>query len=246
MPRLFRTIVPLPALALAACLVLAAAEGAPLHAAEMPGEDARVESPPGEETPPQVESTNQEKVEGAGKAVEQAHAYLQRSILERVVWFDEFFGNVKTEDARQPEYLLRWRNSVRWEEGGNFIYRTSVRASLRLPKISDRLHLVVSGENEAEPSPGLPDDPGNPGFDRTLANTRLVNTELRYGLIRRPAIDLFLGAGIRVTLPVESFVRGRFQYTHRLGESSLARFAETVFWKNEDGLGETTEITLER
>jgi hypothetical protein len=36
------------------------------------------------------------------KTLDTTHAYLERSILERVVWFDEFFGNVKTEDARHP------------------------------------------------------------------------------------------------------------------------------------------------
>jgi hypothetical protein len=45
---------------------------------------------------------------------------------------------------------------------------------------------------------------------------------------------------------VESFVRTRFYFNHRLGEKTLAQFAETLFWKSTDGFGETTEIGLDR
>jgi hypothetical protein len=193
-----------------------------------------------------AEGVSPDNTAAGGMVVDRTHAYLERSILNRVVWFDDFFGNVKTEDVRRPEFLLRWRNTVRWDEGGRFKFLTTARVSLRLPKISERLHLVVSGETEAEPAPGLPEDPGIPGFDRTLQNTRLVNTELRYVILKRPDVDLFFGAGIRVKLPVESFVRGRFLYTKRLGEFSMARFGETVFWKDSIGFGETTEVVLER
>jgi hypothetical protein len=180
-------------------------------------------------------------------AVDESHARLERGILDRVIRFDNFFGSVKGDDVRYPDYLIRWVNSLRMEEGGNFKYRTSARASFVLPKIGKRLRLVVSGETEPEPfSAKLPEDPGNPGFDRTLANTRLVNTEIRYSLIHKPTVDMFLGTGVRIKSPLESFVRSRFQYSHRLGEVTLARFAETVFWKNTEGFGETTEIELSR
>ncbi len=217
---------------LAALLVLCAAFACPAIAEEPAAAPA--------------ESLSLDNTSAELKAVDRTHAYLQQSILNRVIWFDDFFGNVRAEDVRRPEYLIRWRNSVRWDERGKFTFRTSARASLRLPKLSERLHLVVSGETEAEPAPGLPEDPGNPGFDRTLQNTRLVNTELRYGVLKTRDIDLFLGAGVRLVLPVEPFVRSRFQYTQRLDNVSLVRFGETFFWKKSVGLGETTEVDLER
>lgn len=220
--------------ALAAFLVLCAVIAGPAMAEENPPAAS-----PGEGLSP-------DNTAAAGMVVDRTHTYLEQSILKRVIWFDDFFGNVKFEDVRQPEFLLRWRNTVRWDEGGKFKFLTSARASLRLPKISNRLRLVVSGETEAEPAPGLPEDPGNPGFDRTLQNTRLVNTELRYGVLKSRDMDVFLGAGVRLVLPVEPFVRSRFLYTLRLDNVSLVRVGETVFWKKTVGLGETTEIDLER
>ena len=184
---------------------------------------------------------------GVVSAVDRTHARLEESILDRVIRFDNFFGNVKTEDLRKPDYLIRWVNSLRVEERGGAKYRTTARASLVLPQLSKRLRLVIAGETEPEPfTARLPEDPGNPGFDRTLANTRLANTELRYMVVQKPLTEWFLGAGVRITLPFETFVRTRYQYTLKIGEATLARFAETVFWKNTTEFGETTEIELAR
>lgn len=179
--------------------------------------------------------------------LERTHLRLERGIFERVIRLDNFFGNVKTEGLQPPDYQLRWRNSLRVEEGGHVKYRTTVHGSFILPKISKRVRLTISGETEPEPfTSKLPEDPGYPGFDRTLANTRVVNTELRYGVIRTPSTEVFLGAGVRVKYPLESFVRSRGQYFLRIGEANLLRFAETLFWKNTDGFGETTEIDFAR
>jgi hypothetical protein len=257
-----------PSLVLAGILAIAAAVACPAAAQEGPPtppspvstpqegplvpaspEPTPQEGPPVPASPEPTTSEKlvEEKASGVMMAVDESHARLERGILDRVIRFDNFFGSVKGDDVRYPDYLIRWVNSLRMEEGGNFKYRTSARASFVLPKIGKRLRLVVSGETEPEPfSAKLPEDPGNPGFDRTLANTRLVNTEIRYSLIHKPTVDMFLGTGVRIKSPLESFVRSRFQYSHRLGEVTLARFAETVFWKNTEGFGETTEIELSR
>ena len=216
----------------------------PVSPESIPQEGPPVPASPG---PTPSEKLVEEKASGVVMVVDESHARLERGILDRVIRFDNFFGNVKTEDTRYPDYLIRWVNSLRLEEGGHFKYRTSVRANFVLPKISKRLRLVISGENEPEPfSAKLPEDPGNPGFDRTLAKTRLANTELRYSVIQKPSIDMFLGTGVRVKYPLETFVRSRFQFSHRIGDVTLVRFAETVFWKNTDGFGETSEIELSR
>lgn len=222
-------------LALAAILALPLMGPAPSFAQDAPPE-ASTEIKPADDNAASIMKT-----------VDDKHAGIERSILDRVVRFDKFFGNVKTESTRQPNYLIRWQNSVRMEEGGHFKYRTNVRANFVLPGISKRLRVAISGESEPEPfTAKLPEDPGNPGFDRTLAKTRLVNTEVRYGMVRTPNVDFFLGAGVRLTSPFQYFTRSRLQYTHRLGDVSLVRLGETLFWKNTEKFGETTEIDFER
>lgn len=188
-----------------------------------------------------------EQIVTLGKSMESTHDQLEQQILDQVIRLDDFFGNVKTEEQRKTRYLLRWRNSLRGEENGNLKPGMTLRANVVLSKISDRLRLAVTGEDEPDRiSPALPEDPGNPGFDRTTRNARLINTELRYGLVKTLDMDLFLGAGFRLIIPPEGFVRSRFQYTHSLLDEVLFRFGETLFIKNTSGFGETTEIDLER
>jgi len=196
-------------------------------------------------------STNTDQIAGttdAGTTVDKTHYKLEQNILEQVIRFDNFFGNVKTENQQKTEYQLRWRSSLRVEQRGQIKLGTTLRANLKLSRINERLRLVVSGENEPDPvAPSLPQDSGSPGFDRSSpTTTRIVNTELRYDLLRTADLDIFLGAGFLFKIPPESFVRSRLQYTYKLSDISLLRCSETFFVKKFEDVGETTEIDLER
>jgi hypothetical protein len=183
-----------------------------------------------------------------GKKADQAHTSIEQSILEQAIWLDDFFGKANPAKKQQTGYLLRLRNGLRIGQSGSQSFSTDIRLDLALPKVDERLRLMISGGNEPDQlNPRLPEDPGNPGFDRTFqTSTRIVNTELRYSLIRNSSTDFFLGAGIGLVLPPNVFARSRYQYTHRLSDLYLFRFAETVFVKTPVGVGETTEVGLER
>lgn len=182
-----------------------------------------------------------------GTTIYGAHDELEKNILEQVIRLDSFFGNAKTENQQTAAYQLRWRNSLRVEQGGQIKFGTTLRANLQLSRINKRLNLVIAGEDEPEPfSSSLPEDPGNPGLDRNSQSMRIANTELRYSLIQTPTLDIFLGAGVRFIFPPEAFVRSRSQYTRTISDVALLRCTETLFIKNFNRLGETTEIDLER
>lgn len=182
-----------------------------------------------------------------GKTADVTHDELERNILEQVIRLDSFFGNIKTETHQKAAYQLRWRNSLRVEQGGQVRFGTTLRANIELSRINERMNVVLLGEDEPEPfSSSLSEDPGNPGFDRRTQSLRVANTELRYGLVRTPSLDIFLGAGVRLIIPPEAFVRSRLQYTYKISDVSLLRFGETLFVKKLDVLGETSEFDLER
>lgn len=207
----------------------------------------RAEEPVQPEVPAPVDKTFEDRLTDMEQEMDTTHDMIEQGILDQVIRLDDFFGNVKTEEQRKTRYQLRWRNSFRVDEDGNVKPGMTLRANLVLSRISERLRLAITGDDEPDQTtPGLPEDPGNPGFDRTSRNARLVNTEIRYGLIKTPDLDMFLGAGFRVKIPPEGFVRSRFHYTRSLGDLVLLRFGETLFIKNTSGLGETTEIDLER
>jgi hypothetical protein len=187
------------------------------------------------------------KVTALGKTADDTHDFLERGILHQVIRLDDFFGKTNGQKPLHAAYLLRWRNSLRVQQGDGLTFGSALRANLDLSKINDRLQLSISGEDKPDPfAPSLPEDPGTPGFDRTFTTARIVNTELRYQLIRSSFTDLFLGAGVELALPTRVFGRVRFQRSQKIGESYLARFAETLFVKSPFGVGETTELDFER
>jgi hypothetical protein len=181
-----------------------------------------------------------------GKSADNTHDALERSILHQVIRLDDFFGRPNSQKELHTSYSLRWRSSVRLQQDGGFNFGSTLRANVDLSKISDRLQLAISGEDKPDPfAPSLPEDPGNPGFDRTFRTTRIVNTELRYQLLRTSDTELFLGAGVDLALPPQLFARARFQHTQKLG-SVLVGFAETLFAKTPYGVGETSEFRMEK
>jgi hypothetical protein len=186
-------------------------------------------------------------LDALGETVDETHASIQQSILQQAVRLDDFFGTEKTENLRRTSYELRLRNSLRVEKGWDARYGMGVRAKFTLSKISERLRFVIVGDDQpGQPTQTLPQDPGYPGLDRTTPTAHFANTELRYEFIQKPAMNMFLGVGARLALPFEAFVRGRFQFTHHLSDVSLLHVGETIFVKNTDFLGETTEISLDR
>ncbi|HEX9024114.1 MAG TPA: hypothetical protein VF799_09765 [Geobacteraceae bacterium] len=183
--------------------------------------------------------------ESLAKAMDLAHARLERTILEQTLRLDDFFGKEKTGTPGETGYEIRWRNAFRFEHGGALRYGGSARVNLTLSKVSNRLKLLFIGDDEPEPiTLSLPQDPGNPGLDRTIPTTRFANTELRYELIQRPQLNLFLGTGIRITSPPEAFGRIRFKYIRNVGERMLIFFDETLFANSTSWLGETTEVAF--
>lgn len=182
-----------------------------------------------------------------GSAVDTTHDVIEQNVLEKVIRLDSFFGNLRTGNQQKSEYQIRWRNSLRVEQSGKIGIGTNLWVNIQLPKTNERLRFVVSGENEPEPfSSTLPREPGSSGLDRNSPSTRIVNSELRYSVVRSPSLDIFLGAGVLFRIPPETFVRSRFQYTYKISDVLLLRCGETLFVKKFEGLGETTEIDLER
>jgi len=214
--RLFRAII--PAAALLCSLASAGISSAGKVATEQPLPTA--EPPPAVETAPTVESgpplefvpgkefapsltpplSEEPFFEPMEKRIEatadKTHEIVQRNLLEQVIRLDNFYGTTRTGSRRQTGYEVRLRSAFRVGTDGNFEYGPSIRANITPAKISEKLRLTIAGDNEPTPvTPSLPEDPGNPGFDRISGNnTRLVNTELRYRMIESPSMNLFLGA----------------------------------------------------
>jgi len=68
----------------------------------------------------------------------------------------------------RPESILRWKSEFRWDEEEDFSFRSSVRASLRLPRLKDRWRLVFTSESRGDPTAIIPEIPGIPAWIRKV------------------------------------------------------------------------------
>lgn len=173
------------------------------------------------------------------------HSRVERSLFETTVWFDRFFGDEQMEIVERPGSLLRWMNDLRWDEEERFTFRSTLRATLRLPRLKKRWRLVISGETRGDPNAVNPEDPGNPGADVGSA-VRRGSTEIVYDILRTPHSLFDIGAGVRVKIPPDAFVRTRFQHARPIGFDMLGRFTATGYWDARDGFGETNQVDIER
>ena len=177
--------------------------------------------------------------------VDRTHSWVERGLFDTVVWFDRFFGDERVVLTERPESFLRWKSEFRWDEEEHSSFRSSVRASLRLPRLKDRWHLMFTSESRGDPNAIIPEDPGNPGLD-IGSQGRTTSTELVYDILRTPHSILDAGAGVRVKIPPNAFVRTRYQHARPVGFSTLGRFTATAYWDALDGPGESNQLDFER
>lgn len=177
--------------------------------------------------------------------VDRTHARVEKELFDYVVWLDRFFGNERLGVTEPPESFLRWINEARWDQEKHFSFRSTFRASLRLPRLKKRFRIVFSGETRGDPTALTAEDPGNPGLD-IGSRVRTGSTELVYDVYRARRTSLDLGAGVRVKIPPDAFIRTRFQHYRPVALDALARYTAIAYWDARDGFGESNRVDLER
>lgn len=179
-------------------------------------------------------------------AVDRTHGYLLHNVDEAAAWFDGFFGAPRIEEAGLPGSFVKWRNGLRWSEGGKLVYKPRLHVNLRLPEARRRLRLLLTGEEDEDartpvvPSSAVAARPEPP------AGENRIRAELIYDLVRRARTVFNVRAGVKLRAPVDPYVKAWYQYTRPLGSVLLLRFTEEVPYTLREGAGETTRIDLER
>ena len=158
---------------------------------------------------------------------------------------DRWFGSVEDDTVYQqvygsiaPALLYSQYNGVRGQVRFNM--------NFPLPEADNRLHAYVGrfDPNEFvterdEPSGAIPRTYGPPTEDQTLLG-------IGYHQPDRTGSRFDAGTGVRLSIPLDPYVKGSYIFERGQSESGLFSVRETLFWQNSDGLGETTRLDLER
>jgi len=159
---------------------------------------------------------------------------------------DGFFG---TDDHMQVnnESYLRFGQEIDWMEGDGTSGDTTLRYRIDLPTSEDRLRLVI--ESDPEESQGTLEEQGsgrlaNDQRDRrssTLGLDWLENRDKRENWSNR------IGAGVRLRLPLDPYVRFTSERLWQLGEGPWQLESNNrVSWFNNEGYSARTRWDIGR
>jgi len=174
----------------------------------------------------------------------------QRTVYEVVNgttrWFDGFFGESQLNDAG---HISRGRITVGgfWDQRDQFSGRVNLRAKLALPALKHRTRLVLGRGDADDLIDGTEEQiaEGLPGsFDPDRDDDWLIG--LGYSRSGNLARGFDLGVGVKVSSPLEPYVRLTYRWYRSYGDAWLLRIRPRAFWQQERGTGLTLQSDLDR
>lgn len=170
--------------------------------------------------------------------LDRTHAQMTQRLCEPAAWFDGFFGDPRSLEETPVGTFVRLRNALEWDQSEGWGYGLRVRANIELPRVSDRVRLLISRDEDL--SGELRE---GPAADESDGQTRLG---LRFIASERLRSQLDFDGTIRVSSSgLNPRLRARYRHVEGLSDTTLLRATQTVFWERSDGFGTTSRLDYE-
>lgn len=164
--------------------------------------------------------------------LDRTHSYLSGKLCEPAAWFDGFFGTDRAYEETPIGSFFRVRNSMVWDQTRDFGHEIRLSANISLPRVSDRVRLLISRDESIE---------GDSTFDdigRDTNDEEQTRLGLRFLLSELGRTQFDADATVKVNSgSLNPRARGRMRHTRGLTDTTLARWTQTVFWERDDGFG---------
>jgi hypothetical protein len=158
---------------------------------------------------------------------------------------DRWFGSQEPESEYRKVYGSI-APAVLWDRHYGFSEPFRFNVNLPLPQIDQRFHAFVGrfDPNElitesSEPSGAFRRQYGPVTQDQTLFGLAFHQPPKQGGYFDA-------GAGVRITLPFDPYVKGSYVYARGASELGLFSVRETAFWQHSQGFGVTSRMDTER
>ena len=197
------------------------------------------------------------KLLGAEQAAEQAQPpnifdsidtprdYLSGKIVSFATDIDRFFGNDRNyQESNRSVVQLDLARATGY--GGDRKLVLSARANLNLPSTEKKLHLLI----ESNPDQNITGEPApnqNTAINNQVSGPQSYGLALRYEKVKEElkALHISADAGLKFQgIHIDPFMRARSSYSIPFDNWRL-KAAESVYWFNTIGAGETTQVDLE-
>jgi hypothetical protein len=220
------------------CAVVAAGCAGRQRPATAPGD-----TPPASAVEPSLRELCRGSEPVAQDLLDNSRRVLAETFCGATLWFDGLFGQPDVENAR--EVSGRVELSTIYTEADGTEPRARLRLKYDLPNLERRVNLFLGRDDRDDFVEGRQE-----GF-AIRSSVFGVETEDRWlaGLGYSPPgrwkerLDFRVGG--RLSSSPEAFVQGRLRRNVFLGERSVWRLRETVFYENRDGFGSTSSADFD-
>jgi hypothetical protein len=214
-----------------------------LLAEEQPAASAPVQTTP---PPPQTERL---------EALEVSHDYLAEKIVRLANYLDRFFGgNRHYQESNDSAVQLDLTRVAGY--GGDKKFNLAAKANLRLPATEGRLHLLLETDPEKNTTQPTQDQAAannnnNNNNNKSLtpgskvASSGSLALAGRYENSDENFWHVRTDGGLKFPIPITPFVRTRASFEKPLNEWRL-KGSQSLYWFKNLGVGETTQVDLER
>jgi len=174
---------------------------------------------------------------------------MQRGVYSGVcgsaAWFDGLFGTPRY-DQDSEETFGRLGLFETYDRRDRFDSRLKLRARFALPNLQRRLKLTLGRGDEqtlVEERPSDTENPQPPTFAKENNDAWLLGL----GYSKQASLEngFDFGVGVRLSTPVDPYVKATYRHNFIYNEDTMLRFRETPFWRDSRGFGATTQVSLD-
>lgn len=172
--------------------------------------------------------------------------YLSGKIVSFATDIDRFFGNDRNyQENNKSVVQLDLARTTGY--GGDRKLVLSARANLNLPSTEKKLHLLI----ESNPDQNITGEPApnqNTAINNQVSGPQSYGLALRYEKVKEElkALHISADAGLKFQgIHIDPFMRARSSYSMPFDNWRL-KAAESVYWFNTIGAGETTQVDFEQ
>lgn len=171
------------------------------------------------------------------------HYYLSTAVELTSRRIDAFFG----EDRLYDDVTGSWvqlRGRIAWREAGEYDLAGKFRLKLDLPRLGERVNLIIAGENDDDATAEMTDlETERPLYELRDPD---LSAALRFILKEKRHWTLNIRPGLKLSDPLESFVTLQFIRTRVHQGTWLSRGAIELGFHSSEGWENQWELQLER
>ncbi len=175
------------------------------------------------------------------KPLDETHGTVSIQVTRFANWLDSFFGDERVFEESQSSHVKLNILHVR-QEGEQLLYDANLKGKLTLPNTQKRFKLII--ESDAKPEDEVAGESPPQATVEDAVESQEQSVGLRYISKTGKWFRAHTDVGIRFRSGFDTFARFRMRKIYPAG-NWVFRAAETIFWYDSTGSGETTSLDID-